>query len=107
MPQDPNSLQLDGDLLIKLGRTEEAIVVYTKILAIDPVNRSALDLDGLCLPQCWRRRGRREIFSAAGGGLSDFVRALSRFGRHVRIAPGLCQELMPLTARVMTLAPNQ
>jgi tetratricopeptide (TPR) repeat protein len=40
--QDPNSLQLDGDLLAKLGRYEEAIVVYTKILAIDPVNRSAL-----------------------------------------------------------------
>jgi tetratricopeptide (TPR) repeat protein len=40
--RDVNSLQLDGDLLVKLGRTEEAVVVYTKILAIDPVNRSAL-----------------------------------------------------------------
>ena len=40
--QDTNSLQLDGDLLVKLGRTEEAVVVYTKILVIDPVNRSAL-----------------------------------------------------------------
>jgi tetratricopeptide (TPR) repeat protein len=40
--QDPNSLQLDGDLLLKLGRTEEAANVYTKILANDPVNRSAL-----------------------------------------------------------------
>jgi tetratricopeptide (TPR) repeat protein len=40
--QDPNSLQLDGDLLIKLGRTEEAIAVYKKVLAIDPVNQSAL-----------------------------------------------------------------
>jgi tetratricopeptide (TPR) repeat protein len=40
--QDPNSLQLDGDLLIKLGHTDEAVAVYTKILAIDPVNRSAL-----------------------------------------------------------------
>lgn len=40
--QDPNSLQLDGDLLVKLGRTEEAIAIYTKILAIDPVSRSAL-----------------------------------------------------------------
>lgn len=40
--QDPNSLQLDGDLLLKLGHTEEATNVYTKILANDPVNRSAL-----------------------------------------------------------------
>ena len=41
-PQDPNSLQLDGDLLVKLGRPEDAIAVYKKILAIDPVNRYAL-----------------------------------------------------------------
>ena len=41
-PQDPNSLQLDGDLLVKLKRTDEAIAVYTKILTIDPVNRLAL-----------------------------------------------------------------
>jgi len=40
--QDPNSLQLEGDLLAKLGHYKEAIVVYTQILAIDPVNRSAL-----------------------------------------------------------------
>ena len=40
--QDPNSLQLDGDLLLKLGHTEEATIIYTKILANDPVNRSAL-----------------------------------------------------------------
>ncbi len=39
---DPNSLQLDGDLLLRLGRTDEALVVYSKILAIDPRNRSAL-----------------------------------------------------------------
>ena len=40
--QDLNSLQLDGDLLLKLGHTEEATIIYTKILANDPVNRSAL-----------------------------------------------------------------
>jgi len=40
--QDPNSLQLDGDLLAKLGRPDDAIAVYKKILAIDPVNRYAL-----------------------------------------------------------------
>jgi tetratricopeptide (TPR) repeat protein len=41
-PKDPNSLQLDGDLLMKLGRTEEAINVYSKILSVDPKNRFAL-----------------------------------------------------------------
>jgi tetratricopeptide (TPR) repeat protein len=40
--QDPNSLQLDGDLLVKLGRPDDAIAVYKKILAIDPVSRFAL-----------------------------------------------------------------
>jgi tetratricopeptide (TPR) repeat protein len=40
--QDPNSLQLDGDLLVKLGRPDDAIAVYKKILAVDPVNRFAL-----------------------------------------------------------------
>jgi tetratricopeptide (TPR) repeat protein len=40
--KDPNNLQLDGDLLIKLGRTDEAIEVYKQILATDAVNRVAL-----------------------------------------------------------------
>ena len=40
--EDPNSLQLDGDLLVKLGRTDDAIAVYKRILVIDPVNRFAL-----------------------------------------------------------------
>ena len=41
-PHDPNNLQLDGDLLVKLGRTEDAIAAYKQILAIDPRNRFAL-----------------------------------------------------------------
>jgi tetratricopeptide (TPR) repeat protein len=40
--KDPGALQLDGDLLVKLGRPEDAVAVYRKVLAIDPVNRSAL-----------------------------------------------------------------
>lgn len=41
-PRDPNNLQLDGDLLMKMGRTEDAIVAYKKVLDIDPKNRFAL-----------------------------------------------------------------
>jgi tetratricopeptide (TPR) repeat protein len=41
-PRDPNSLQLDGDLLMKLGRTGDAIAVYRRVLAIDPSSRFAL-----------------------------------------------------------------
>lgn len=39
---DPNGLQLNGDVLMKLGHTEEAIATYKKILAIDSKNRFAL-----------------------------------------------------------------
>ena len=41
-PLDPNSLQLDGDLLIKVGRTAEAIAVFRKVLDLDPRSRFAL-----------------------------------------------------------------
>ena len=41
-PNDPANLQLDGDLLMKLGRTEDAIAVYKRVLAIDKKNRFAL-----------------------------------------------------------------
>ncbi len=41
-PKDPNSLQLYGDLLMKMGRTSDAIVVFQKALAIDPKSRFAL-----------------------------------------------------------------
>ena len=39
---DPGGLQLNGDILMKIGRTEEAISVYKRILTLDPVNRFAL-----------------------------------------------------------------
>lgn len=40
--RNPNALQLNGDVLAKMGRFEEAAGVYKKILAIDSVNRQAL-----------------------------------------------------------------
>ena len=41
-PNDPNSLQIDGDVLMKMGRTDDAIGVYKKVLGIDPRSRLAL-----------------------------------------------------------------
>ena len=40
--KDPNNLQLDGDVLMKLGKTDQAIAAYGQILAADPKNRFAL-----------------------------------------------------------------
>lgn len=41
-PNDIHALQLNGDLLDKMGRGEEAISVYKKVLAVDPENQLAL-----------------------------------------------------------------
>jgi len=55
-PNDPNNLQPEGDLLMKLGRAETAITVYKKILAIDPLSRLALT----SLGYAYRETGRDE-----------------------------------------------
>ena len=41
-PKNPNALQLNGDVLARMGRGEDAIRVYKKILAVDANNRQAL-----------------------------------------------------------------
>ncbi|MGH9642307.1 MAG: tetratricopeptide repeat protein, partial [Terriglobales bacterium] len=41
-PKDPNALQLNGDLLVKIDRPEEAVAIYKKILTIDPDSELAL-----------------------------------------------------------------
>ena len=41
-PHDPNNLQQTGDILVKMGRTEDAIATYRQILDIDSNNRFAL-----------------------------------------------------------------
>jgi len=41
-PKDSNALQLNGDLLVKLGRPEEAATIYKRILATDGDNELAL-----------------------------------------------------------------
>lgn len=40
--QDINTLQLDGDLLAKIGEKKEAVAIYRKILATDSTNQAAL-----------------------------------------------------------------
>jgi tetratricopeptide (TPR) repeat protein len=40
--KDVNSLQVSGDLLAKMGRTDDAIATYKKILALDANNQLAL-----------------------------------------------------------------
>jgi tetratricopeptide (TPR) repeat protein len=40
--RDSNGLQLNGDVLMKLGKAEEAIAAYRKVLEIDARNRFAL-----------------------------------------------------------------
>jgi tetratricopeptide (TPR) repeat protein len=59
---DPNSLQLDGDLLVKMGHTEEAIAVYKKILTIDPKNRFALTSIGYASRAAGRDQDAQKYF---------------------------------------------
>ena len=41
-PHDIHNLQLDGDLLMKLGRTSDAVLVYKRVLAVAPRDQFAL-----------------------------------------------------------------
>ncbi len=61
-PHDPNSLQLDGDLLMKFGRTEDAIAVYKRVLAIDSRNRFALTSLGYASRAVGRDQDARRYF---------------------------------------------
>jgi tetratricopeptide (TPR) repeat protein len=60
--EDPNSLQIDGDLLVKLGRTEEAIAVYKRILAIAPASRPALTSIGYASREAGRDQDAENYF---------------------------------------------
>ncbi len=61
-PKDPHALQLNGDLLAKMGRGEEAIGVYKKVLAIDPANRLALTSLGSVSREMGRDRDAEKYF---------------------------------------------
>jgi tetratricopeptide (TPR) repeat protein len=103
-PKDPNALQLDGDLLMKLGRTEEAIAVYSRILSIDPKNRFALTSLGYASRTAGRDQDAEKYFRrlaevdpklyvpyAALGDMytarRDFAKAESNYSKAHQLAP--------------------
>ena len=59
---DPSAMQLDGDILMKLGKTDDAIAVYRNILAIDPNNRFALISIGYASRAAGRNRDAETYF---------------------------------------------
>jgi tetratricopeptide (TPR) repeat protein len=61
-PHDRDDLQLDGDILMKLKRTEDAIAVYKQILAMDPVNRFALTALGYASRAAGRDQDAEKYF---------------------------------------------
>lgn len=102
---DPNSLQLDGDLLMKLGHTEEAITVYKQILTVDPNSRFALTSLGYASRAAGRDQEAEKYFQrlaqdyptlyipwlALGDMYTsrrDFPRAESAYSKAYALAPG-------------------
>ena len=59
---DRGDLQLNGDILMKLGRTDDAIGVYRMILTADPVNRFALTSLGYAERAAGHDREAEEYF---------------------------------------------
>jgi tetratricopeptide (TPR) repeat protein len=101
---DRDNLQLDGDILMKLGRTEDAIAVYRQILEIDPVNRFALTSLGYASRTAGRDQDAEKYFQRleqadptlyipylALGDLytarRDFTKAQISYGKAYALAP--------------------
>ena len=101
---DRDDLQLNGDLLMKLGRTEDAIAAYKEILAIDPVNRFALTSLGYASRAAGRDQDAEKYFQRlakaapslyipylALGDLytarRDFTKAQASYGKAYAMAP--------------------
>lgn len=61
-PHDRDDLQLDGDILIKLGRVEDAIAVYKQVLTIDSVNSFALASLGYASRAAGRNQDAEKYF---------------------------------------------
>jgi tetratricopeptide (TPR) repeat protein len=103
--KDPNNLQLDGDLLVKLGRTEEAIAVYKKVLAIDPVSRFALTSMGYVSREAGQDQEAEKYFQRLAAAYPtlyvpylalgdmytarrDFIKAEAAYRKGYDLAPG-------------------
>ncbi|MGA8671676.1 MAG: tetratricopeptide repeat protein [Terracidiphilus sp.] len=101
---DPSAMQLDGDILMKLGKTEDAIEVYKHILAIDPDNRFALTSLGYASRAAGRDQDAEKYFERleqadpslyvpylALGDLytarRDFAKAQAAYGEGYKYAP--------------------
>jgi tetratricopeptide (TPR) repeat protein len=66
--KDPNNLQLDGDLLMKLGQTDQAMDAYGQILAADPKNRFALTSIGYAARAAGRDQEAEKYFQRLADG---------------------------------------
>jgi tetratricopeptide (TPR) repeat protein len=103
--KDTNSLQLDGDLLAKMGKPDDAVAAYRKVLAIDPDNRLALTSLGYTLRTNGHDAEAERVFHkiettypnwyvpylALGdmyAGHKDFAKAEVEYRKGNKIAPG-------------------
>jgi len=102
---DRNDMQLDGDILMKLGRIDDAIDVYKKILVADPENRFALTSLGYASRQAGRDQDAEKYFlrlAAADPSLyiphlalgdlytarREFMKAQDAYGKAFSLAQG-------------------
>ncbi len=102
--KDPNNLQLDGDLLMKVGQTDQAIRAYGQILAADPRNRFALTSIGYASRAAGQDKEAEKYFQrlavaypnlyipylALGDlytGRRDFAKAQDSYGKAYALAP--------------------
>ena len=102
--KDPNGLQLEGDLLVKVGHTDEAISVYKSILTLDPVNRGALTSLGYVSREAGRDQDAEKYFQQLAAAYPklylpylalgdmytarrDFARAEAAYSKGYELAP--------------------
>ena len=62
-PRDRDDLQLEGDILMKLGSTDDAILAYKHVLDIDPANRFALTSLGYASRAAGRDQDAEKYFN--------------------------------------------
>lgn len=62
-PRDRDDLQLEGDILMKMGSTDEAIAAYKRVIDIDPSNRFALTSLGYASRAAGRDQDAEKYFN--------------------------------------------